>query len=126
MRQIVTTGSLPRTSGSIEFLPGYPAMEPKPGNYALLAVLDEVSRALDLGPVAALDPGRRGAGDISFVADLVDGLDGLGASGPGSHTVEETVDLAALPSITKRAALLVYRLTTSPASPAPSTSGPPR
>jgi glutamate carboxypeptidase len=111
MREIVGRGNLPRTSAEIEFTAGYPAMEPKPGNYALLAVLDEVSRALGLGPVEALPPGRRGAGDISFVADLVDSLDGLGASGPGSHTVEETIDLASLPKITKRAALLIYRLT---------------
>jgi glutamate carboxypeptidase len=28
----------------------------------------------------------RGAGDISFVAEYVDGLDGLGTMGGGSHT----------------------------------------
>jgi glutamate carboxypeptidase len=111
MREIVAAGNLPRTSAEIEFMAGYPAMEPKPGNYALLDVLDAVSRALELGPVGALDPARRGAGDVSFVADLVDSLDGLGASGPGSHTPQETIDLAALPAITKRAALLIYRLT---------------
>ena len=40
-----------------------------------------MSKALGFGEVAAYDPGRRGAADISFVADYVDGLDGLGSMG---------------------------------------------
>lgn len=85
-------------------------MEPKPGNYALLARLDEASRALGSGPVGPLDPGRRGAGDVSFVAAYVDCLDGLGAMGAGSHTDRETVDLQSLPVLIKRAAILIHRL----------------
>jgi glutamate carboxypeptidase len=111
MRAIVAEGALPQTSAEITFLDVYPAMEPKPGNHALLSVLDEASRALGQGPVTAFDPGRRGAGDVSFVAADVDCLDGLGAMGSGSHTPEETVDLESLPVLVKRAAVLIHRLT---------------
>jgi glutamate carboxypeptidase len=38
-------------------------------------------------------------------------LDGLGLMGTGGHTVEETADLGTLPMQTKRAAILIYRLT---------------
>ncbi len=111
MRRIVAEGARPRTSAEITFGDAYPAMAPTAGNMALLGRLDEVSRDLGQGPVTALDPGRRGAGDISFVAAYVDALDGLGASGSGSHTANETIDLDTLPRITKRAAVLIYRLT---------------
>jgi len=37
-------------------------------------------------------------------------LDGLGLMGSGGHTVDETADLETLPSQTKRAALLMHRL----------------
>lgn len=109
MRAIVAQ-SLPRTSAQIEFDDGYPSMPPTPGNYRLLELYDEVSRALGLGPVRALDPGRRGAGDASFVAEYVAVLDGLGASGSGSHTVEERLDVRSMSKATKRAAILIHRL----------------
>jgi glutamate carboxypeptidase len=102
---------LPRTSGEITFTDEYPAMAPKPENYAVLSVLDQASRDLGFGPVGALAPEARGAGDLSFVAALVAGLDGLGASGGGSHRADEHVDLASLPRQIQRAALLMYRLT---------------
>ena len=70
-----------------------------------------MSRDLGLGPVEAVDPARRGAADISFVASHVDGLDGLGLAGEGGHTIEEVVDLSSLPLVAKRAALLIHRLT---------------
>jgi glutamate carboxypeptidase len=38
-------------------------------------------------------------------------LDGIGQMGDGGHTVNETADLATLPSQAKRAALVLYRLT---------------
>jgi len=38
-------------------------------------------------------------------------LDGLGVAGSGGHTIEEKVDLGSLPIVTKRAALLIHRLT---------------
>jgi glutamate carboxypeptidase len=110
MREIASH-NLPGTSARIAFSDEYPAMAPTPANYALLAAYDSVSRALGYGPVQALDPGRRGAGDISFVAPFVAGLDGLGASGAGSHTPDERVDLRSLEMQTERAALMIYRLT---------------
>jgi glutamate carboxypeptidase len=115
MRAIVAQ-HLPGTDATIVFRDEYPAMSPTPGNARVLAVYDSGSRALGFGPVAPLDPGRRGAGDISFVAPLIDGLDGLGALGSGSHAPGERVDLNTLPMQTERAALLLYRLGRRPAA----------
>ena len=112
MREIIRAPhNLPGTSATIAFSDEYPAMAPTAANYSLLAVYDSVSRALGYGAVVALDPGRRGAGDISFVAPFVAGLDGLGAAGTGSHTADERVDLRSLEMQTSRAALMIYRLT---------------
>jgi len=110
MRAIVKA-SLPRASATITFADEYPAMAPTEANYALLRTLDQVSRDLGYGPVPALEPSKRGAGDVSFVAPVVSGLDGLGAHGNGSHTPDERVDLDSLPMLIKRTALLIYRLT---------------
>ena len=112
MREIVAR-HLPQTSAEIMFEDEYPAMPPTKGNQALLAAYDSVSRALGYGPVRALDPGQRGAGDVSFVAPYVDAIDGLGADGLGSHTPREEVNLESLPMQTERAAVLIYRLTRS-------------
>ena len=61
--------------------------------------------------MAAVDPDRAGAADVSFVAGEVPMiLDGIGMMGDGGHTVNETADLSVLVSQTKRAALLLYRL----------------
>lgn len=112
MRAIVDQ-SLSHTRAEIEFEDSYPAMAPTAANYALLRTLDRVSRDLGIGPVEAVDPGRRGAADVSFVAPVVEAsLDGLGIVGDGGHTVEETVDLRTLPTMAKRAAVLIYRLLT--------------
>src|SRR5439155_582975 len=110
MRAIVAD-HLPGTMATITFEDGNPAMPPTKGNLALLAVEDSVSRALGQGPVEALDPGRRGGGDISYVSDYVDALDGLGVKGMRSHTPDERVDLRSIVPATERAALLIYRLT---------------
>ncbi len=107
---------LPGTGGEIVFEDEYPAMSPTPGNARVLAVYDTVSRALGYGQVAPLDPGRRGAGDISFVAPSVDGVDGLGTLGGESHTPEEYVDLSTLEMQTARAAILIHRLGAKPAA----------
>jgi len=109
MRAIVA-GNLPQASASISFIDGMPSMEPTDGNRALLAVIDQVSRDLGDGPIVAHDPSKRGAGDISFIATLVSGLDGLGALGKQEHAPGEYADLDTLPILTKRAALLMYRL----------------
>jgi glutamate carboxypeptidase len=110
MRAIVAK-SLPHTSATVTFQDSYPAMSPTPGNYALLEKLDKVSRALGYGPVEAVDPGQRGAADVSFAAPYLDALDGLGVVGSGGHTVEETMDLSSLPLMAKRAAIFIYQLT---------------
>jgi glutamate carboxypeptidase len=110
MRAIVAD-HLPGTLATITFEDGNPAMPPTKGNLALLAVEDSVSRALGQGPVEPLDPGRRGGGDISYVSDYVDALDGLGVKGMRSHTPDERVDLRSIVPATERAALLIYRLT---------------
>lgn len=111
MRDIVAD-NLPQTSAEISFYEGgYPPMEPTDGNMKLLEVLNQVSQDMELGEVKAYDPAKRGAADISFVADYVDGLDGLGAMGSGAHGPDETINLDTYKELTKRAALLIYRLT---------------
>jgi glutamate carboxypeptidase len=111
MKAIVAQG-LPQTSAEISFHDAYPAMPPTPGNRALLQVLSQVSRDLNQGEVKPWDPAKRGAGDISFVAQYVDGLDGLGVLGGNGHAPQEYVNLPSLNDIVKRNALLIYRLTT--------------
>lgn len=111
MRAIVAR-SLPGTESTITFTDGYPSMPPTEESYELLEMLSQVSQAVGTGPMEPFDPGRRGAADISFVADRVEaGLDGLGPEGEGSHTVEETVNLRSLERAAKRAAVLIHRLT---------------
>ncbi len=112
MRSIVAE-HLPGTIATITFEDGNPAMPPTKGNLAVLAVEDSVSRALGQGPVEPLDPGRRGGGDISYVSEYVDALDGLGVKGMRSHTPDERVDLRSIGPATERAAILIYRLTRS-------------
>ncbi|MGH7656390.1 MAG: M20/M25/M40 family metallo-hydrolase [Gemmatimonadaceae bacterium] len=109
MREIVAK-HLPGTDAKITFLDEYPAMSPTPGNARILAAYDTASQALGYGPVRALDPGARGAGDVSFVAPIIDGIDGLGALGSGAHAPDERVNLNALQMQTERAALLLERL----------------
>jgi glutamate carboxypeptidase len=110
MREIVAR-PLPHTSSAIEIEDGYPPMAPTDGNRRLLALYDAVSRDLGTGPVTAVDPSKAGAADISFVAALVPmALDGIGLAGRDDHTDRETADLRMLPALTKRAAILLYRL----------------
>jgi len=61
--------------------------------------------------VKAVDPSQRGAGDISFIAEYLDCLDGIGAAGSGAHAPGEIINLSLYPKLVKRAALLIYRLT---------------
>lgn len=109
MRDIVSH-NLPQTSANITFVDSYPAMGPTEGNHRLLSVLNQVSLDLGQGEVKAYDPGKRGAADTSFVAQYVDCLDGLGTMGSGAHTLEETVNLNTIEDLTKRTAILIYRL----------------
>ncbi|WP_343485594.1 M20/M25/M40 family metallo-hydrolase [Allomuricauda sp. d1] len=109
MREIVTD-NLPKTTAAISFTDSYPAMQPTDGNMALLNTLNQVSNDLGQGDVLPYDPGKRGAADVSFVAEYVDCLDGLGTMGSGAHTPEETVNLKTFEALTKRTAVLIYRL----------------
>ncbi|MBT8238699.1 MAG: M20/M25/M40 family metallo-hydrolase [Croceitalea sp.] len=109
MREIVAN-NLPQTSASITFTDSYPAMAPSEGNLVLLNTLNQVSLDLGQGEVLAYDPGRRGAADVSFVAQYVDCLDGMGTMGSRAHTPEETVNLNTIEDLTKRTAILIYRL----------------
>ena len=109
MREIVNN-NLPQTSAEITFIDSYPAMGPTEGHHKLLDILNEVSIDLGQGEVEAYDPGRRGAADVSFVAQYVDCLDGLGTMGNGAHTPQETVNLNTIKALTKRTAILIYRL----------------
>jgi glutamate carboxypeptidase len=109
MRAIVAQ-HLPGTDATIEFKEGYPAMAPTEGSRALLTALNGVNRDLGLPEMAELDPMKRGAGDIAFVASHTSGLVGTGVSGTGAHAAGETADLASFPRQAKRAAILMTRL----------------
>ncbi|MCH7820670.1 MAG: M20/M25/M40 family metallo-hydrolase [Proteobacteria bacterium] len=108
--RVVVARSLPHTSATIEFQDRYPSMSPTDGNRRLMAEYSAINEALGRGPMPALDPSRRGAADISFVAPYADGLAGLGALGDGGHTPNESLDLTSMPLAIKRAAILIYRL----------------
>jgi glutamate carboxypeptidase len=109
MRAIVAE-HLPGTGAEISFSEGYPAMAPTAGSRALLAQLNGVNRDLGLPAMAELDPMKRGAGDIAFVAPYTDGLVGTGAAGDGAHAIGESADLTSFPRQAKRAAILMTRL----------------
>jgi glutamate carboxypeptidase len=117
MKRIVAE-HYPHTSAEIVFKDAYPPLAPTDGNRRLLAMLDEASRDLGLGPVVAVDPARAGAADVSFTAGLVDmALDGVGLMGDGGHTVDEIADLRTLPVQAKRMAVLLLRLSGSEPTP---------
>ena len=110
MRDIVRA-HLPQTTAEITFDDGYPPLAPTDGNRRLLAIYDKVSRDLGSGTVAAVDPTRAGAADVAFIAGMVPMImDGIGLSGTDDHSDKETADLHMLPVITKRAAILLHRL----------------
>ncbi|MDP2040875.1 MAG: M20/M25/M40 family metallo-hydrolase [Algoriphagus sp.] len=110
MREIVAK-NLNQTQAEILFTDGIPSMAPTEGNYALAETLNKVSMDMGFGPVKPGDPGSRGAGDISYVADFMDCLDGLGASGTGAHAPGETINMKQFPDLIKRNTILLYRLT---------------
>jgi glutamate carboxypeptidase len=110
MRSIVAQ-NLPGTSAEIKFHDSYPPMAPTEGNLKLLELYSKASADAGLGPIAALPPGLRGAGDVQFVAPYVDSLDGLGATGQGAHAPGEELDVRSIEQGTIRTAVLLYRLT---------------
>jgi glutamate carboxypeptidase len=109
--QAIVAQPLPGASAKIEFDPDeYPPMAPTEGNRALLAKLNGVNSDMGLDQMGELDPMKRGAGDISFVAQDVDGLIGLGPASDGDHAPGERVDIASIWRQAKRAAILMTRL----------------
>jgi glutamate carboxypeptidase len=111
--QAIVAQSLAGTKSELTFDEGgYPPMAPTEGNRALLSRLNAVNRDMGLPEMRELDPAKRGAGDISFVAKDVDSLAGLGAAGRGSHAPGEAVNIPSIFRQAKRAALLMSRLAT--------------
>jgi glutamate carboxypeptidase len=110
MREIVAQ-SLPGASASIAFRDSYPPMAVTPGNLKVLEMYSQASSDVGLGAVGAVPAEARGAGDIQFVAPYIDSLDGLGASGAGSHSPDERVELESIERAAIRSAILIYRLT---------------
>jgi glutamate carboxypeptidase len=108
--RVIVAASLPGAHSTIRFSDGLPAMPPTPGNLHLVSIVSQVTTDLGLGPAVAGDPGARGAGDISDIAQYMDCLDGLGASGTGAHKAGETINLREYPWLIKRAAILLARL----------------
>ena len=109
MRAIVER-HLPHTDATITFDEGYPPMSPTDGNRRLQEQLSQINEALGRGAMPTLDPSRRGAADVSFVAPYTDALAGLGALGEGGHTPNESLELDSMPLAIKRAAIMIYRL----------------
>lgn len=107
----IVAKSLPQTQAKITFFDGIPSMPPTDSNMKLLDEYSKVSVDLGLGPVKAYDPGRRGAGDISYIAEYLPCLDGLGAMGGNAHAPGEYINLKTLDEQVKRAALMIYRMT---------------
>jgi glutamate carboxypeptidase len=110
MREIVAQ-SLAGASASISFRDSYPPMAVTPGNLKVLAQYSQASQDAGLGPIGAVPPEARGAGDIQFIAPIIDSLDGLGAGGGGAHSPNEYLDVASIERSAIRAAILIYRLT---------------
>ena len=107
----IVAQTLPGGKAEIVFHPdGYPPMAPTPGNKAILDRLNAVNRDMGLPEMGELDPVKRGAGDISFVAADVDSLAGMGPARRGDHAPGETVDIASIAKQAKRAAILMSRL----------------
>ncbi len=99
------------TTAIVIFQDGIPSMRPTKANLELLKKYSEVSQDLGYGVVKPLNPGARGAGDISHIASLVSAnLAGLGPVGAGAHSMREILDIRSLSIQTQRTALLIYRL----------------
>lgn len=115
MKEVVAA-NLPQTTATLTFDEGYPPLAPTQSNFQLLEMYSKISVDLGLGKVAAVNPRDAGAADISFTAGYVDmAMDGLGLFGGNGHTEKEYANLNWLPRQTKRVALLLYRLTQTPA-----------
>jgi glutamate carboxypeptidase len=113
--QAIVAQHLPRTQAELVFSEdGYPPMAPTEGNRAVLAALNRVNRDLGLPEMPEYDPARRGAADSGFVAQDVDTLGGLGASGGGAHAEGEYLELDSIARSATRMAILMSRLAREP------------
>jgi glutamate carboxypeptidase len=111
MMRSITKSSLNNTESKLEFMHIMPAMAETINNLQLLKLFSQVSEDLGYGKVTALDPLQRGGADINYVADIVPAnLSGLGPLGTGDHSDNETLEVTSLPIASKRAAILIYRL----------------
>lgn len=107
----IVAQSLPGAKAEISFDPnGYPPMAPTAGNRAILTRLNGVNSDMGLPQMGELEPSKRGAGDISFVAADVDSFAGLGPSSSGDHTAQERVEVPSIFKQAKRAAILMSRI----------------
>ena len=114
LMQEIVANHLPRTNATLAFDEGYPPLAPTNGNHQLLEYYNKVSEDLGLGKVGAVNPRDAGAADISFTAGYVEmAIDALGLPGGYGHTEKEFANLNWLSKQTKRAAILMYRLTQS-------------
>lgn len=87
-----------------------PSMKPTKNNRALLKVLSNINQELNLGTLSEHNPRFRGGADISYVADYVTGIDGLGAIGGNEHASHEFIYIDKTLLATQRAALLINQL----------------
>jgi glutamate carboxypeptidase len=110
MREIVAA-SLPHAKATITFVEAYPPQAPTEAGARLLEEFSKASQDAGFGPIGAMDPALRGAGDVQFVAPYIPAIDGLGASGSGAHTDFEELEVASIERGAIRAAILIHRLT---------------
>lgn len=110
MRAIVAQ-NLPHASATITFRETYPPQAPTAAGERLLALYSKASEDAGFGPVGAMSPSGRGAGDVQFAAPYIPALDGLGALGTGAHTDNEDLEIASIELAAIRAAILIHRMT---------------
>ncbi|MGA2655063.1 MAG: M20/M25/M40 family metallo-hydrolase, partial [Gammaproteobacteria bacterium] len=110
--ETIVAQSLPKATSAITFIDGMPPMPPTAANKNLLAMYSQVSTDLGYPVVSAIPPDLSGGADISYVASITPAnLSRLGPVGNNHHSVNEAMDIKSLNINTKRAAVLMYRLT---------------
>jgi glutamate carboxypeptidase len=101
----------PPMQAIITFQEGYPPLAPTAGNAELLSLYDRASQDLGFGAVTAVSPDKAGAADVAFISGEVSSvIDAIGLKGHDDHSPGETADLRTLPIQTKRAAVLLARI----------------